>query len=259
MKTKTRKLITSRQLFLDAWSRFRPHWKSYARLLIIVSLPANLLLLGAGTGPDSFVGSFVTFAIVIMNVALIWSVIQARKTGQVPGPAKAYYEGTTALVRYLLIALALVAMFLPAAIGAALYTVGANISRQSGLNGGEQLLIGLACAIIASPSFYLLVRYGLAFIVVIHDDLRPMAALRRSRAITLGRFWPLVGRVIMLVVFLAVISLPATLITFILALLKLSAVSTVFFQVATTLVALPLANLYLVHLYEELSAKETTA
>jgi hypothetical protein len=106
---------------------------------------------------------------------------------------------------------------------------------------------------VSLPSFFLLVRYGLAPFAVVQDGLRPVEALRLSRRYTTGRFWRVAARFGVLALYLLVVSLPISLVAFLLSLIHLSNISAVFFELATTLFVLPIANIYIFRLYRNLA------
>jgi hypothetical protein len=249
-KIKSPKPISAWKLIRAAWADYRADWKSYVKILAVVSIPADLIIAFSG---DPLTNSIILFVFVAMNVALIWAVSQRLKGHAVPGVARSYYDGTAALVRFVLTSGGLVAMFIPAAFGASFYVLGRFAADSSGVAGPELTGLTILAIAMAVPSLYWLTRYALAPFVVVHDDIRPMAALRRSRRATLGRFWSVAGRFILLGVFLAVVSIPATLVaSVILSIFRQSQIASIVFNIASTLVALPLANIYLLRLYRNL-------
>jgi hypothetical protein len=114
------------------------------------------------------------------------------------------------------------------------------------------LLIGFICLLLGLVSFYLVVRFGFAPYATVREGYRPIAALRLSRTLTYGRFWATAGRMVMMAIFIGLISLPATAITIFLLLAGYEGLAAVVFEILTTLISLPLTNLYLFHLYREL-------
>jgi hypothetical protein len=149
----------------------------------------------------------------------------------------------------------LVLMLVPAALGAAVYLAATTAGIDSGAPVSEQLLIGFVCLLVALPSFHLLIRFGLAPVAAIDSDLRPLAALRYARRLTLGKYWRLAGRYVSLLILIVIIAIPIALVTALFAMLKLVPVATLWFQLATTFTALPIANIYLLKLYHELEPK----
>jgi hypothetical protein len=249
------KIMSSWKLLRAAFRDYRSGFSRYFKIIALVAIPINLVaLLPAspdGTSSDPL-GAFTPFAAIIMNVALIWALIRRDQTGELPTVAQAYYDGSAALVRYLLVSSVLVIMLLPAAFGATFYGIGVLGVAAGTSSLAEQLLIGFVALLLAVPSGYLLVRNGLAPFAVVRENFRPLAALRLSRALTAGRFWPVAGRMVMMIIFIALVSLPATALTLLLSLIHWQTFAGFFFEVATTLIALPLANLYLYKLYRDL-------
>jgi hypothetical protein len=61
---------------------------------------------------------------------------------------------------------------------------------------GLVILLGFVALVI--PGLYFTVRYALVDVVVVREDLGPVAALARSRELTEGRFWRIAGGVLLL-------------------------------------------------------------
>jgi len=195
--------------------------------------------------------AYTSIASIVMNVALIWAIVRAEKTGEVPRISSSYYDGSVAIVRYLLVTVLLVLMLLPAAFAAAIYLASmSSINTTSSLP--EQLLIGTVCVLIALPSFWLIIRFGLAPIAAVDTGLPPIAALRYARNITIGHFWSTLAHYALLGVYIICLAIPIALITALLSFLKLGPIPTIFFQLATTFIVLPLANIYLLKLMHNL-------
>jgi hypothetical protein len=225
--------------------------------LAIVTIPFNLVALLPGLTDASGnslnpLDPFAPFAAIIMNVALIWAVVQREQTGKIPKVADAYYDGSSVLVRYLLVSVALVLMLIPAAFASILYGIGVLGATAIGATLVEELLVTFVVLLLASPSVYLLIRHAFAPYAVVREGMRPLAALRYSRALTAGRFWPLAQRFVLMAILLALMSLPATLVTVGLGIIGLNTASLAFFEIASTLLILPLANIFIINVYREL-------
>jgi hypothetical protein len=251
-KGKAVKPLGIRTLIRDTFIEFKLHWKAYVLILLVVTLPSDIITLVFQLGSDPVASTYLSFAAVIMNASLIWAMVQNIKTGRMPGVIDSYYEGSTVLVRYIVITFVIVIMLIPAALGGALYATALQTVVSAGSPGPEVWFIALGSLIIATPSFVLLVRFSLATYGVIADGLRPKEALRWSRRYTLGRFWKTTGRFAILGLVLMVVSIPILIVTFLLAVVHLTSISTTFFEIATTLVALPVANIYLYRMYRNL-------
>lgn len=242
----------------SAWKMFRAAlldlkhgWKRYVLIMAIVAVPMNLFLLAPGLSTDPAFQAYSLIFLVIMNVALLWAISTHERTGQVPGLAAAYYDGSIAIVRFLLTMLALVLMLIPVTFATVLYILGSAVVDASGTL-PEQMLILFACLLISMISGWLIVRFGLAPIIVVADGTRPVHALRYARTLTLGRFWRVFARMAALVLFVAITALPIAAVTALLSALHLAPLATLFFELITTFTALPLINIYGLRLYRDL-------
>jgi hypothetical protein len=248
-RVKLPKIASAWDIFRSSLRDYRKNWKSYIKILAVVAIPANLIALFNLGSADQLTSSYVSFGSIVMNVAIIWAMVARERTGTVPKISAAYYDGSVALVRFLLVSFSIVIMLLPAAFGAALYIVSLQVADYSGIVGPEQYLIGLVALVLAIPSLYLIVRYATAPLAVVRDDLRPIAALKRARLLSLDRFWPIAGRLVLLGVFLIVLLLPSLLIYFGVFFLNIGNLAQVVFNILTTLTVLPIGNLYMLRLY----------
>jgi hypothetical protein len=243
-------MISARQLARQAVTELRAGWKRYISIIAIVIVPIDLIgLSNSAAGGDATVGVYSLIISLTMNVALIWAIVQRDRTGVIPRMSTAYYEGSVAVVRFFLVSSALVIMLAPAALGAATYIAAQTAGVNSSAPAAEQLLIGIPCLMLALISAHLLIRFGLSLVAVIDSDLRPLAALRYARVLTLGRYWRVVGRYLGLFVLIIAIAVPIAIVTMFLAFLRLVPVATLFFQLVTTFTVLPVTNLYLLRLY----------
>lgn len=251
-KVKLPKILSGWKLIRASLGDFRRHWKRYTLILAVVTIPTNLSAIFNLAGSDQFAGSYLSLFSIIMNVALIWAMVQGEKTGTVSTLGEAYYDGSVALVRFILVTFALVVMLIPAALGVLLYLIGLTAQDVTGVSGPELIGVGIVALALAAPSFYLLVRYVQAPFAVVRDGLRPMAALRRSRLYSLGRFWPLAGRYVQLLAFITVLTFPAYLISALFTYLKWTSTGNFVFQCLATLIVLPIGNLFMLRVYRAL-------
>jgi hypothetical protein len=255
-KVKLPRLVRSWPLVKNSTRDYLADWWYYVKLLSFVALPINIASIFS-VFQDPYSSSYVSLAAVVMNVTLIWAIIQRQETGEFTSIKRSYYDSSVALVRFMLTSFLLVLMLIPAAFGLTLYALGA--ADPTGITGIEVWLVGLVSLIFALPSVYLLVRHSLAPLASIRDGLAPMAALRRSRMLTKGYFWQTLGRLVILGLLLLVISFPITLLALGFSALKLPSQAQAVFHILATFTALPIANLYLLRLLEAIeSAKEPT-
>ncbi len=250
--------ITARQLSKDARAELKSGWKRYALILACVAVPSDLLGMTGTAGPFTTIGAFLLVASLVMNVAIVWAVVQKERTGVIPRPSEAYYDGSVAFVRFVLVMLALLVLAIPATIGLVFYAMAQSAFQTTGASIGEEFLIGFVCFLPGLLSAWWFARFGLAITAVVASDLRPMAALRYARRLTLGRFWIVVRRYLGLFATLLLLAIPVALITALLGFLKLTPLAVLFFQLCTTFIALPLTNIYLLNLYRALEPKSRT-
>jgi hypothetical protein len=250
-KPKPAKLPPTLSQLLAAGRAFMTDWRLYVSIVLVVSLPVDLASLSTSFSGNAQFGDYSQFASLFMNLALLWAIIQ-RRDGQRVTLGSAYYAGTASILRYMLVGIMVAVLLAPAALGAYLYSLSLQSVFALAPWSVEQLLVGLGCLIISIPSLFFVVRWSLAIIAVVHDDLRPIAAIRRSWRITRRRYWVVAGRLVILLLALVVISIPPTLLAAALALLHAGTVGVFVFQLMAVVLALPIANHYLVSLYRDL-------
>jgi hypothetical protein len=243
------KIPSSWRIFLDVLKDYRAHWKPYIKILAVVAIPAGVLSVISLGPAEATIQNYVSFASIAMNIAFLWAASQTIKKGVVPKVRSAYYDGSTAIVRFLLISMAIVFMLIPAALGAAFNLLIAQYSDYFGVPLAERIILGSLAAVLALPSLFLMVRFGLSLFVAVHESLAPIASFRRARLVTLGRFWTVAVRMISLLLVMLVTGLPAAAILVGLSMLGQVAIGAALFQIVATLTVLPIANLYMLKLY----------
>jgi hypothetical protein len=254
-KVKRPKLPSGWRLFRRALENYRRDWIRYSLILGLVTVPTAILSALPAASEDPYAKFAIAAASVLMNVALVWAVAARYATGKVPTLAEAYYDGSVLIVRYLLVSLALVAMFVPAAFGIVLMGISILAAAYMNISVGEQALMGVVAFVLSVPTLHLFTRFMLSLVTVARENLRPLAALRASRNLTLGYYWPMVGRLAQALVWLLLVSIPVSLLAAGLAMLQLPAVAVVVFHIGTTLLAIPIGNLYLFELHDALAER----
>lgn len=228
---------------------WRAHQKILLSIVAVVAIPSTII--GNWAGGDSSLSAYLAVATTAMNLALIWTVIRLQRS-RIVKLREAYYQGTAAMVRFFLVAVALAIQFIPAAIGFTVYILGTTGSTVT-VGSGEKLLLGVVAIVLALPTVYWFVRYVLSIYVVVEDDLRPLAALRRSREVVRGHFWQVLrGLVALVLVLVAILVVPS----FGVALIGHGAASQVvvtLFQLAVSLFGLPFIHIYMYELYRGLA------
>jgi len=259
-KPKLAKLMRARELVAGALSEFRAYWKRYVAIMTVIAVPVGLLGLSSTLSKDQTISGYVIFALFAMYAALVWGMAHREENGVVPRPLEAYYEGSVALIRLIIVSILIVFMFIPAILGTLIYLM-SLISVEPGTSQtAARVLIDLIALMLGTVTAWLVMRFALAPLVVVADGLRPLDALRYARQLTLGYFWQIVRRVAVLLLLLLIVAVPLTLITVILYFIKVPQVlCDVIFQILATVVMLPIANIYLLRLYRDLENKAEVA
>jgi hypothetical protein len=259
-RPKLPKLTPGWRLTTAAWRDFRFGWKRYLIIVGIVAVPGNLLALNAGLAQSQLFTATTSFAAFIMNVALLWAIGRRDATGRLPTVAESYYDGQVGLVRYILTAAVLVLMLLFFTVGLILYAAGqVSPGVTSSAFSPDLLLLAFVWLILSIPSFFLLTRFSVAPLAAVVDNLRPIAALRLSWRLTRRRFWAVAGRLVVLGLVIVVLSIPITLVAVLLSIAHAGGFATVFFEIATTMLALTISDLYIMRLYRNLEDTATIA
>lgn len=241
----------------DAWR----HKQLLLLIVAIVQLPVTILALFTGGNTQSTAGTnnsldpYANFAYLFMNVALLFVVFAWHKGDNQLSLKRAYYDSSKFVLRFLLAVAVVIVGLLPAMFGLLLYLVAkaSTVGVPSTL--GEQAIIIGFCLLVSLPSYWFLNRYLLGPVVVVAEDLGPLAALARSRRLSLGRFWSVIARLLMLLLVIIAAALAVLAPGFILTLLVPGSDgwATVYFEVAAALIILPYSSVYLVNLYHDLA------
>lgn len=257
MSRNLNKLPGSWSLFTMALSSYKSNWKKYVGIIAIVDIPAAIYSILMGMGGDGGVNVVITILTVIMNSTLVWMIVQLESGTNEDRPkiGASYYAASSILVSFSLILLAIVVMLIPAMFGVMLFGTTLMQSNALGIGWQEQAISGFVALVLSAPSMYLMVRYIFAFVISAQDNFRPMRSLKASRFVTLGYFWPVLGRLVLLVLLLAVCSVPVSLVTFLVAQLHLVALTLNVFKLLASFVALPIFFLYIYKLYQNLEAR----
>ncbi|HSX48235.1 MAG TPA: hypothetical protein VLF41_01895 [Candidatus Nanoarchaeia archaeon] len=228
----------------DFWHERR----SLMLVAVVVALPVGLISL---LSQDPGILAYGSLAAVVMNLALIWTVVRLGK-GQAVKLKEAYYEGTSALVRFLLVALVLVASLLPFVIGATVFSSAvSDVTVQVSL--AEKLLVGLLWLILSIPTVRWLTRYSFSLLLASQPGTTPIQALRLSKQRAQGHGWAIFGRLLGLTLFLVAVIFIPTIAIYILIPPVFSSFVLAVLQLVVTLTILPIFYVFLYRLYEGLA------
>jgi len=237
-----------------AASDYRANWRVMGIIVLVVTVPVAILSnIGVSSTSDTTSAAYLAFAQLAMNAALIWAVIERRHNRPV-SVRQAYYTGSAALVRLVLVAVMLVGMSLLMVLGVVILGFGlaAPVAGES-LPAGEQVLLALLAILVSIPSIVLLVRAMWAIYIVVETPLGPLEAIRKSRMLTRGKVVVTLSRLVALAVFLLLMVVVPVVVLLVLANLTHSVVFTILLQIFISLLVLPLANFYLYGYYQGLA------
>ncbi len=211
-------------------------------VVAIVLIPTTLLTLTGNTQ----LSAFATLASLLMNLALIWAIIELANNRSI-SIKDAYYKGTAALVQFVIVALLLVVMLVPLIFGLSLIGIGV---LPPGTLLPERILLGLLALLLVVPTVYWLVRYVFSLFIICETPVGPIAALRRSGQLVKGRFALVLGRLALVGAIMAIVGLIP-----LIAVLLLHTdnhITIAIIQTVSGLIGLPVLNLYLHQLYKSL-------
>lgn len=246
------KVTSARKLLKLALRDFWKHRWQFLGLVAIVAVPLAILNNISGLAGDGSFSAYSSFATLIMNVALIWLIVQI-KAGKRVKIRDAYYFGTSSLIRFLLIAVALTLMLIPFLVGATIYisgVTGATLNAST----PEKVLLALLWFVFTLPTLWLIGRYILSLYVIVAEDTTPIGALRKSGGLIKGRVIKVLGRLFVLgIISIVALAIPALIVNS--AQGVLIAIGITLLQLISTLFILPISNLYLYSLYQSLSGE----
>lgn len=236
-------IATSRSLFAQSLRDYRANWKFITGLMIIISLPVAILSVsGNGTTAQAQLAGYLAAAQLIMNSALIYGIIK-RVDGKKVTIRQAYYQGSGALVRLVLVSLLLTLMILPLVIGLFILNTGIYGAGEQ-LAIGEILLLAATAVIISIPSLIWIPRAIWSIFIIYGSSAGPIEAIKQSRAISKGKNRVLLGRLLTLGLWLILVAAVPTVALVFLQYTTGSTLFQFFLQLILALTILPLASFY---------------
>lgn len=240
----------------SAWQLTTESLKTEARhlgtlLLVtaVVAVPINLASLYS-SGADVTVSAYSTLASVLMNIALIWTVL-ALLAGKSVKLSAAYYQGTASFVRFILASALLIVELVPLALGLLLYSVGV-LGAAPGTSLFEKGALLALALLLAAPSVWMVNRSLFGLIEVVDRDTPPLAAVRTSWGWVKGQSWQVLGRLAALIIItVLLLAVPAIILVLVYG-KTANRGFLVLLQVLISLFILPFIIIYLAKLRQEL-------
>lgn len=242
-------------LITRPWRTIWNHKFVLLAIIAIVELPAFFFLTKPTNPSSTNLEAYGNIAAVFMNVAVLYAAARWNAGATVTFKS-AYFDGSAFVVRNLLASVLVILGLIPVLLGIVLYVASMSLSAYVGPATSVNVVMALLATMLAVPSIWFATRFLLGPVAVVASDLTPIAAFKRSRSLSLGRFWSVLARLVMLiaVTFLigAALGLPAYLVT--LAAPGVGVVMAGAFELAFVFIWLPYATVYLVTLYQDLES-----
>lgn len=227
---------------------------SLVPIILLIMIP--VVVLSLLTDADQTLGAYGSFATLIMNVAVISTVMKLKTSSKKVTLSEAYYSGTTRFVAFMCVIGLLGIQLIPLLLGGLIYLSGST-GATVGLGPVEIGLLGGIWLLFALPTLRWLTRSVFALYLVQDPNTSPITAVRQSSSLVRGNGWRvfgaiLAGAVLMLIILivpsLAISTLPATA-------SLLSKIATALLQILSALILVPFASVYGYNILEALGGK----
>ncbi len=225
-----------------------------APIILLIMIP--VVALNLLTNSDQTLGTYGSFATLIMNIAIIYAVIRLKTGTKKVTLAEAYYGGTTRFVAFMCVVALLGLQLIPMLIGGLIYVSGST-GATVGLGPVEMALLGGIWLLFAVPTFRWLTRSVFALYLVQDSAMRPVAAVKASSSLVRGKSWSVFGRMLVGTIFMIlVLILPSLAISTLPESASLiSKIATSLLQILSALILVPFASVYGYNILEAIGGK----
>jgi hypothetical protein len=203
-----------------------------------------VLVSSAGNSSSNTAGAYQIFLLLIVSLAVIWSLRQVL-AGIKVRIRDAYYNGMYPLVPFILVVLVIGLQLIPLILGASIYSTVVN--NGIAVYGVEKALWLVLFVSLVLISLWLLSSSLFALYIVTLPSMTPLKALRSARKLVRHRRWTVLRKILVLPIILLVIAagimLPIILLVTVLA-------QWIFFLL--TMLAVAAVHAYMYTLYREL-------
>lgn len=232
-------------------------WKSrstLAPIILVIMIP--VVVLNLLTNSDQTLGTYGSFATLIMNIAVISAVIKLKTGTKKVSLVDAYYGGTTRFVAFMCVVALLGVQLIPMLIGGLVYISGST-GATVGLGPVEMGLLGGIWLLFSIPTFRWLTRSVFALYIVQDATIRPVAAVRLSSSLVRGKSWPVFGRILVgTILMILVLIIPSLAISTLPQSASLIAkIATSLLQIISALILVPFASVYGYNILEAIGGK----
>lgn len=153
------------------------------------------LVSSAGGATTERGSTYQTIFTVIVSLVTIWAIRQAL-AGKIPTVKQAFYNGTAAVVPFVLVLLVVGLQLVPLAVGSWLY--GTVVGNGIAVLAIERVVWALVFFLLAVLSLYMVCSSVFALYIVNLSGVTPMMALRSARKLVLHRRFELLRKILFL-------------------------------------------------------------
>jgi len=176
---------------------------AYGSIGTALGLFSNLLS-SSGNNTSDIVGTYQLFLVLIVSLALIWSLRQVQAGVRIR-IRDAYYKGVYPLVLFLLVLCIIGLQSTPIVIGNTVYTL--VVANDIAVTAIEKALWVALFGFFIILSIYMITSSIFALYIVTLPNMTPFKALRSARGLVLNRRWQVMRKVIALPLILLISAL----------------------------------------------------
>lgn len=178
---------------------FSGNWGHLASSLTVFAL----LVTSAGNTTSSTGGTYQLLLVLIISLAIIWTLRQVLAGNKVR-VRDGFYRGMYPFIPFVLVVLVIGLQLIPLLIGSTLYST--VINNGIAVFAVEKFFWGLLFFLLALLSLYMICSSIFALYIVTLPDMTPMKALRSARELVRLRRWTVLRKVIFLPIILLIVA-----------------------------------------------------
>jgi hypothetical protein len=168
------------------------------------SLTVFAVLVGSsGSGTSSAASVYQLFLVLIVSLAVIWTLRQ-RLAGTSVRIRDGFYQGMHPLIPFILVLLVVGLQLLPLVIGVSLYSL--VVSNGIAVYAIEEIFWVVLLILLVLLSLYMICSSVFALYIVTLPDMTPMKALRSARELVRHRRWQILRKILFLPVIMLIIA-----------------------------------------------------
>ena len=149
-------------------------------------------------------GIYQTILLIIMSLAVIWTLRQAYKNSKLR-VRDAFYRGMYPLIPFIMILIIIGLELIPLLIGGSLYSE--VMTNGIAVGALEKSLWALQFIALAIVSLYMMTSTLFALYIVTLPDMTPLKAIRSARELVRGRRWEVMRKILFMPLFVILVAL----------------------------------------------------